>query len=242
MNVNLTCVMLVLDTETNPDIRKNDIQKIKVLMQHGTCALPRVIANTSDDIKHQVRGMLRDIVGTDLFHLEQVYALGDKKYMSDNSDIDIIHLAIINQAQIDTIQPEYELADISIHDNTIKIGKTEYKYHTIEKVGISVEYLFETNAPDLQCDKTLIEILTTWKYLRGRLNNTDTIFKFMPTEFSPEDVRQVYEIISGRNVDKSNFHKKITKYCTPVPDKTTCRGHRPGKVYQYKAKNGDAWL
>lgn len=242
MNVNLTCVMLVLDTETNPDIRKNDIQTIKILMRRGMCTLPQVIANTSDDIKRQVRSMLRDILGADLFHLEQVYALGDKKYMSENSDIDIIHLAIMNKNRLGQIHPEYELADISIHDNTIKIGDTEYKYHTIENVGISVEYLFETNAPDLECDKTLIEILTTWKYLRGRLNNTDTIFKFMPAEFSLEDVRQVYEIISGRNVDKSNFHKKITKYCTPIPNKTTCRGHRPSKMYQYKAKIGDAWL
>lgn len=45
-----------------------------------------------------------------------------------------------------------------------------------------------------------------------------------------------------RHVDKSNFHKRITKYCTEIPDKTTHRGHRPGKIYKFKAQTGDAWL
>jgi len=233
--------MLILDSIPNPDIRKNDIKTIKILMRRNKCELPCVVPDVSDDIKQQMRELLHDITGTELFHLEQVYTLGDKKYMS-HGGLDIIHLAIANMTRVNKIGPEYELAEISIQNNTIKIGDTEYQYKTIEKIGYNVEYFFETNATDIHCDKTLIEILTAWKYLRGRLENTDAIFKFMPSEFTPEDVRQVYETISQRRVDKSNFHKRITKYCIEIPDKTTHRGHRPGKMYKFKAKTGDAWL
>ncbi len=233
--------MLVLESTPNPDIRKNDIKTIKILMQRDKCELPCVVPDASDDIKQQMRNVLRDITGTELFHLEQVYTLGDKKYLSQGG-LDILHLAITNTTHINKIRPDYELVEISIQNNTIKIGNNKYQYKTIEKIGYNVEYFFETNATDVHCDKTLIEVLTVWKYLRSRLDNTDAIFKFMPAEFTPEDVRQVYEIISQRSVDKSNFHKRITKYCTEIPDKTTHRGHRPGKIYKFKAKAGDAWL
>ncbi|MBD5400204.1 hypothetical protein HDR61_00430 [bacterium] len=242
MNINLTCVMLVLETTPNPDIRKSDIQNIKILLRRDTHGMPWVAANTSDDIKQQVRNTMAGIIGTGSFALEQVYAMGDKKYMAINNGVDIIHLGIINGNRIENIHPEYELADISIKGNKIKIGDMEYQYQTVEKIGPAVEYLFETNAPDIETDKTLVEILSAWKHLRNRVENTDTIFKFMPDEFALESVRQVYEIISGRCVDKSNFHKKITKYCTEIPNKTTRRGHRPGKLYTFKAKTGDSWL
>jgi len=242
MNINLTCVLLVLDTKPNPDIRKNDLQSIKILLRRAPHGLPWVVADTSDDIKRQIHNTISDIIGTDFFGLEQVYALGDKKYMQSDGDVDIIHLGIINGNKIAGIQPDYELADISIHNNKIKIGDTEYKYQTIEKIGSVVEYLFKTNAPDIATDKTLVEILTAWKHLRNRTENTDTIFKFMPDEFTLETVRQVYEIISERHVDKSNFHKKITKYCSEIPNKTAHSGHRPGKLYTFTAKTGDSWL
>lgn len=242
MNINLTCVLLVLDTKLNPDIRKNDIQSMKILLRRITHGLPWVTADTSDDIKQQIRHTISNIIGTDFFGLEQVYALGDKKYMQHNGDVDIIHLGIINGTKIAEIHPDYELANISINNKEIKIGDAQYNYRTIEKIGPAVEYLFETNAPDIATDKTLIEILTAWKHLRNRTENTDTIFKFMPDEFTLETIRQVYEVISGRHVDKSNFHKKITKYCTEVPNKTVHRGHRPGKLYTFKAKTGDSWL
>lgn len=242
MIINLTCVMLVLETTQNPDIRKNDIQKIKMLRHRITHGIPCVIANASDDIKEQMRRTLSDIINVDSFALEQVYAMGDKKYMAPNGSVDIIHLGIINGTLIHKINSEYELIDISIQHNEIKIGDNKYTFRTIEKIGSAVEYLFETNASDINTDKTLVEILSAWKHLRNRIENTDTIFKFMPDEFTLETTRQVYEIISGQHVDKSNFRKKITKYCTEIPNKTAHRGHRPGKIYTFNPKTGDSWL
>lgn len=242
MKVNLTCVMLVLESLQNPDIRKNDLKSIKIVVRHNCRKLPQVYANPSNDIKQQLRRTLFNIVGTDVFSLEQVYALGDKKYMSADGDIDIIYLAIINGTQISKIAADYKLIDISIQNNIIKIGEQKYHYRTIEKIGHGIEYFFDTDAPDISCDKMLIEILTAWKYLRSRLDFTDIIFKFMPSDFTLEDVRQVYEIVSQQQVDKSNFRKKITKYCDEIPGKTTHRGHRPGKIYQYVPKVGDTWL
>lgn len=240
MKLNLTCVMLIMDEITNQDIRKNSIKKLGLLVHRKNGALPTVSVNDNCDIKAQIRNELANALGTDSFHLEQVYTLGDKKYL-DLSGIDIIHIGITNNSHIKQILPEYDLVDVSIKNNVITLGDKTYTYVTKEKVGFSIEYFFETDAKNIQEDKLLIELLTAWKHMRSHLDNSDILFKFLPSEFTLEDVRQVYMLLSERNVDKSNFHKKITKYCTEVPGKTSGAGYRPSKQYKFNLKLGDLW-
>ena len=240
MKLNLTCVMLIMDEITNQDIRKNSIKKLGLLVHRKNGALPTVSVNDNCDIKAQIRNELANALGTDSFHLEQVYTLGDKKYL-DLSGIDIIHIGITNNSYIKQILPEYDLIDVSIKNNVITLGDKTYTYVTKEKVGFSIEYFFETDAKNIQEDKLLIELLTAWKHMRSHLDNSDILFKFLPSEFTLEDARQVYMLLSERNVDKSNFHKKITKYCTEVPGKTSGAGYRPSKQYKFNLKLGDLW-
>ena len=240
MKLNLTCVMLIMDEITNQDIRKNSIKKLGLLVHRKNGALPTVSVNDNCDIKAQIRNELANALGTDSFHLEQVYTLGDKKYL-DLSGIDIIHIGITNNSHIKQILPEYDLVDVSIKNNVITLGDKTYTYVTKEKVGFSIEYFFETDAKNIQEDKLLIELLTAWKHMRSHLDNSDILFKFLPSEFTLEDARQVYMLLSERNVDKSNFHKKITKYCTEVPGKTSGAGYRPSKQYKFNLKLGDLW-
>lgn len=240
MKLNLTCVMLIMDEITNQDIRKNSIKKLGLLVHRKNGALPTVSVNDNCDIKAQIRNELANALGTDSFHLEQVYTLGDKKYL-DLSGIDIIHIGITNNSHIKQILPEYDLIDVSIKNNVITLGDKTYTYVTKEKVGFNIEYFFETDAKNIQEDKLLIELLTAWKHMRSHLDNSDILFKFLPSEFTLEDARQVYMLLSERNVDKSNFHKKITKYCTEVPGKTSGAGYRPSKQYKFNLKLGDLW-
>lgn len=240
MKLNLTCVMLIMDEITNQDIRKNSIKKLGLLVHRKNGALPTVSVNDNCDIKAQIRNELANALGTDSFHLEQVYTLGDKKYL-DLSGIDIIHIGITNNSHIKQILPEYDLVDVSIKNNVITLGDKTYTYVTKEKVGFNIEYFFETDAKNIQEDKLLIELLTAWKHMRSHLDNSDILFKFLPSEFTLEDARQVYMLLSERNVDKSNFHKKITKYCTEVPGKTSGAGYRPSKQYKFNLKLGDLW-
>ena len=61
--------------------------------------------------------------------------------------------------------------------------------------------------------------------------------------FTLEDVRIVYELIKDTSVDKSNFRKKIIKYCEKVEEKKTeKKGYRPSQKYSFKPLKGDVWL
>lgn len=241
MDIKLNCVMLVNQEIESGDIRKNNLQKMCILVCKNTLALPNTNIKTNDDIKSQIRHVLANAIGSDTFHLEQVYTLGDKKYFS--SGIDIIHLAACNIANIKHLNSEYELVEISVHDNTLYFGGKKYKYKTIEKIGNNnIEYIFHIDAPSIEQEKTFIEILTAWKHLRQKINDSDIIFKLLPDEFTLEDVRSVYQTITEKNIDKSNFHKKIAKYCTELDKKRKNCGYRPSKIYKFNLKQGDIWL
>ena len=85
--------------------------------------------------------------------------------------------------------------------------------------------------------------MISYKRIRSNIDNTDIVFKFMPSIFTLEDVRIVYELIKDTTVDKSNFRKKIIKYVEEtemISDEKN--GFRPSKKYKFKPLKGDAWV
>ena len=80
MNINIVCCLFVLENVKNENIRKNDDKKIKVLVKKNDKSLPNILFNDTNDIKEVIRNHISNIITSKLFHLEQVYTLGDKKY------------------------------------------------------------------------------------------------------------------------------------------------------------------
>lgn len=243
MNINVLCCMFVLDNQINENIRKNDIKKIKVLVNKQELELPQIIFDGTCNIKDFIRNHIKSIINSDIFHLEQVYTLGDEKFLKDNK-LDVIYIGITNINNINKLDSKYKLVDFSIKDNnSIILGDNCFKYNTSEmNSNNNIEYIHNINAEDLSIEKKILELLIAFKYLRNRIDNTDIIFKFMPEIFSLEDIRIVYEIIKDTNVDKSNFRKKIAKYCEKVEDRIDKKGHRPTQLYRFKPLSNDVWL
>ena len=107
MNVNLICPIIVLENETNPDIRKNDVKKFKLLV-NSNGDLVNVKVNDNITLKDMVKNNISSIIDSKVFHLEQVYALGEDKYYFDNN-IDIIYLAITNIENINNLDCNYDV-------------------------------------------------------------------------------------------------------------------------------------
>lgn len=242
MNINLVCPIIVLDNEQNPNIRKNDIKTLKLLVSKNSYNLVSVKLNEPKDIKSTLRDKIKSIISNDIFHLEQVYTLGEEKYYIDSS-IDIIYLAIMNKEEIKKLDDDYVLIDFAIKNNTITFGENTYLFHTKEKIeNNNIEYYHEINVNDIRIEKKLLEIIIAYKHLRVRIDFSDIIFKFMGATFTLEDVRGVYELIKETTVDKSNYRKKIIKYCEEVSMESNKKGYRPSKMYKFKVKKGDSWV
>ncbi len=237
MQINLVSCLFVLDSEKNDNIRKNDIKKIKVLVNNNN-ELP-TISTESNEIKKQVRNSISSIIGSNTFHLEQVYTMDYK------SDIDIIYLGVTNINNISELKEGYKLVDFEIKDNSlITLDNKEYKYKTIElENNNNIEYLHDIKIDDEQAKRTLMNLLISYKRIRNNIDSTDIIFKFMGSSFTLEDVRIVYELIKDCSVDKSNFRKKIIKYCEKVDTSTNEKnGYRPSQRYKFKPLKGDVLL
>jgi len=242
MNINIICCLFVLMNEESANIRKNDLKKIKVVVNKKSKSLINIKFDNKTDIKELIRNKISKTINSNKFHLEQVYTLGESKYYNDKN-IDIIHIGVTNIENV-KLNTEYELVDFYVANNdTIKLDDATYKYKTVEKISNqNIEYIHKIRCKDIELEKKLLELLIAYKYLRNRIENTDIIFKFMPQYFTLEDVRMVYELIKETSVDKSNYRKKIVKYCEEVDIVTSNKGYRPSKMYTFKVLQGDIWL
>jgi len=237
MHVNVIGCLYVLQSEKNSNIKKNDIKKIKVLVNKNGM-LPSVSFN-GEDIKETIKNYLKNIIGSSIFHLEQVYT------NSYNDGIDIIYLAVTNNENIKKLDDNYMLIDFNIKDNkVIFLGDKIIDYQTMEKeIDNNIEYVHDIKVDDEQLRKNILNMLISYKRIRANIDSTDIIFKFMPKTFTLEDVRIVYEIIKDTSVDKSNFRKKIVKYLEKAEEVSNDKiGYRPSQKYQFKPLKGDIWL
>ena len=237
MKINIVNCIFILDSIKNDNIRKNDIKKIKVLVDLNN-NLPS-FEYTSGDLKNKNKSFISKLIGSNTFHLEQVYTL------DNNKSIDIIYLSITNVDNITKLDKDYKLVDFSLIDNKkIILDEETFKYETKEIVdGNNIEYIHEIDTKDPIKNKSILELLISYKRIRSNIDNTDIVFKFMPSIFTLEDVRIVYELIKDTTVDKSNFRKKIIKYVEEtemISDEKN--GFRPSKKYKFKPLKGDVWV
>ncbi len=235
MQINIVSSLFVLESEKNSNIRKNDIKKIKVLTINNS--LPSIIYDGTD-LKEQVKKYLSSIIGSSIFHLEQVYAISYKE------SIDIIFLAVTNINNVKKLKKDFKFVDFDIKNNdTIILDNNEYKYKTIEKEeNNNIEYIHNIKCKEDE-KRTLMNLLISYKRIRSNIDNTDILFKFMDNSFTLEDVRIVYELIKDCSVDKSNFRKKIVKYCEKIDEVNDSKsGFRPSSKYKFKPLKGDIWI
>lgn len=237
VKINLVSVFFALDNEKSLDIKKNDISKIKILVSKNNL-LPKTIYKGSN-MKEEVRDKISKLIGSKVFHLEQVFTMDYEK------EIDIIYLGITNIENVSKLDNSYKLIDFKIVNNSkIIYGEEEYSYKTIEKEkNNNIEYTHDIKVKDDALKRDLLSVLIGFKKLRSSLDNTDIIFKFMGKTFTLESVRGVYELIKDKSVDKSNFRKKIMKYCEEAGSENNIkRGYRPSKLYKFKVLKGDKWI
>ena len=237
MKVNIVGCLFVLDSEKNDNIRKNDIKKIRVLLK-DEASLPSLELK-GDSMKQKIRDHLSKIIGSDTFHLEQVYTM-------DNKDsVDIIYLGVTNIENVKKLKKGYQLVEFRIENNsTIILGDKKYAYKTVEiEKNQNIEYIHEIDIKDQKKKRDLLNLLISYKRIKANIDTTDILFKFMGSSFTLEEVRILYELIKETTVDKSNFRKKISKYCEKLEQKTEEKnGFRPSQKYRFKPLKGDIWI
>jgi ADP-ribose pyrophosphatase YjhB (NUDIX family) len=70
--------------------------------------------------------------------------------------------------------------------------------------------------------------------LRAKVEYADVAFQFLPPQFTMAQLRAVYEVILGRQIDPTNFRRRVEATGTIVPTGKVISGgrHRPPAVYR----------
>lgn len=240
MNLNLSCIMLVLDNEESTDIRRNDVKRLKILLKDNEVV--KFKFDNKSTLKNIAKEGLSKILGSKKFHLEQIYTLGEEKYFFDNS-VDLIYLGVTNISNVKKLDKSYELVDLIISNNKITLGNNTYKFRTKQNISDNnIEYIHEIDIDNIRKEKDILEILIAYKYLRVRLDNSDILFKFLGSTYTLEDARIVYEMVKEVSVDKSNFRKKLMRYSEKVDEFKGGKGYRPTQMYKFVNNEDDVWL
>lgn len=241
MKLNIDCCFFVLEYIENKDKRKNDTMKLKLLVDKDKNLLS-VPYHKNANLKDTIRNKIESIIGSDSFHLEQVYTLGEKKFY--DTGIHVIYLGVTNKKNVHIIDSHYQFIDFDIIDNQEIVFDTNiirYKTKPVKR-GHSLEYYHNIATSDVRIERIMIELLTSYKYMVSRIDDTDIMFQFLPRYFTLEDVRSIYEMLKKVTVDKSNFRKKIIKHCKITDKIKKDKGYRPTHLYEFILDEHDIWL
>lgn len=76
------------------------------------------------------------------------------------------------------------------------------------------------------------------KRLEWKIEYSNVVWSLLPDKFTLTELREVYEAILGKKLDKRNFNKKIiSSGLLDATGKKSARGaHRPAALYRFKTK------
>ncbi len=108
----------------------------------------------------------------------------------------------------------YEVKKIIIDKKT-----NEYQYEIIEKSDLAFDH-----------DEIIIKGIMD---LRNKVDTTDIVFNLMPEEFTIGQLKQVYELLLGRELVNSAFRRVIAPKIIETSKITRTGGHRPSVLCKY---------
>lgn len=173
----------------------------------GEWGLPGGFIEEQESIDNAAQRLLSELTGLENIYLEQLKAFGEPKRIPTNRVITIGYYALINREEYD-----------------VKAGVTvfEAKWYKIDTI------------PKLIYDHN--EILNFGlKKLQTRIQKTPIGFNLLPEKFTLLELMQLYEEILGKDLDKSNFRRKILKMklLVALDEKQQDVSHRAAKLYQF---------
>ncbi|MDE7213205.1 MAG: NUDIX domain-containing protein, partial [Anaeroplasmataceae bacterium] len=175
-------------------------------------------------------------------YLNQFHTFSDIDRDIRGRVLSVSFLGLIDKSKIvNDLKPKASFFDLSLDQEgdilTISF-KNEAKdfcckvKRTIDSYGI-VSF-FEIENEYLAFDHLKI-IATALEYLKNQIQTEDIIYHMLPVEFTLKELQMVYEAILDKKLIDSVFRRTIKDKVTPTDKFKNDGGHRPSRLYSYKA-------
>ena len=194
-------------------IIENELNVLVIKMKYdpfkGRWALPGGRIRTYESVDECAKREFQEKTEIKNAYLEQLYSFGDVKRDPSTRIISVAYLVLVNNGGINL--------------------KTTEKYKEICWMPAS-------KAPKLAYDHNKI-LKYALSRLKSKLIYTNIVYNLLPQKFRLSEMKKVYEIILGRELDKRNFRKKIFSLdLIKEIGKEAGVPHRPSKLYSFKVK------
>lgn len=171
----------------------------------GRWALPGGWVHTGEGLEASARRHLLTKTGLDAAYLEQLYTFGRPDRDPREHRIAVAYYALVPGEPLDP------------------------------STGGRAAGWFPVDALPKQLAFDNHEILryALWR-LRNKVSYADVAFQLLPTDFTLSQLREVYEVILDRDLDPTNFRRKVEASATIIPTSHRVEGgaHRPPRLYR----------
>ena len=218
MKISGNLIIFSTDNEERKDVRRLKEKKLQVLLLDNN-SFPTFEILNKEYVKKSAEKKVEDLFGTSKFYIEQLYTWGDPKYYTEDDEIIITYLCVINKNNIKSIPKNMSFYDINIENEKTNeqnvvlsnsIRSVKYKIITVVKrERENIEYINKIVGKSEVSELVGVIIHSGIKRLRIRIENTNIAFSFLNKEFAISELQQVYEIILDKKLVPANFRKKI---------------------------------
>lgn len=178
----------------------------------GRWALPGGFLRPEEDLPAAAARELREETGlaSDHFHLEQLATYGEPHRDPRMRTVTVAYIALaadlpVPTAGTDAADARWQPVDALLGSR----GRLAFDHAVILRNGV--------------------------ERARSKLEYTTLATAFCPDEFTISELRHVYEVVWGTDLDPRNFHRKVTKtegFVDPSGGTTTRDGGRPARLYR----------
>lgn len=176
----------------------------------GQWALPGGLIEVDEDLEQAAHRILAEKAGIKKVLLDQLATFGKPNRDPFGRVVSVAYLALVDARK-------YELTTTEHYDDikwvpVNKLPKMAYDHKEMTKVAV--------------------------ERLKGKLEYTNIAQGILPTEFTLTELKELYELILNKKIDKRNFRRKILALDMLVETKKKTKGQksRPATLFKFKSK------
>lgn len=225
----------------------------------GQWALPGGFVAIDESLDEAALRALKIETNIDDIYMEQLYTWGEVNRDVRTRVISSSYMALVDSASLeikagqDAADARWFTVNYSLLEETEVLGEKGYLHERIIEIKLwdEEEELFSkikiTESPDGRIKRESIEnqgiafdhgkfIEYAIDRLRKKIEYTSLTFNLMPELFTLTELQQVYEVIQGKELLAAAFRRKIANMVTESDQFTKDAGHRPSKLFRYRAE------
>ena len=212
----------------------------------GKWAFPGGLVRVGETLDEAARRELDDAAGLRDLYLEQLFSFGDPSRDPGAHVVSVSYMGLIADIGAAKLSSGASRGERASGERPSKLNGTSAAADAVMGKDTPQKYVdgqwFEVGTlPSLAYDHSVIADYAVQR-LRSKLIYTDIARNLVPPTFTLAELREIYQTVLERGVDRRNFHRRVNAMglLKRLPEKR--RGaHRPATLYAFRERSDEVY-